>query len=397
MARSGATPAHFATMTDAVESLELLLDNGATLKKKLHFTGSSVLHTAAHYNAQRCLHLLLQRGLGSLQDKDNNGQTVEYILQSNNYPIPNLDHPIPSHSSVQALTGIYSSSYCFNHHTCSDATFDNADQPPENVHRLEVLLNPSNGILYSHEFIGRVVYELENSLAPISDILRVHEWSYVKKVADICNELSEDYNDEDGDGIGKLDGDTTISHGTYKAALAAVGTVCNAIDNVMKRNLRNVFCPIRPPGHHAGPRGAIAEAGSQSHGFCIFNNISLAGSYVMNRYRDTVKKIVIVDFDVHHGNGTEETVKWLKPGVTKENVSSELVSMTLQAPRYKPWFSEHDTENVLFISVHGYGPRARGYEHLFPLAAFYPGSGPTKIPEVSHLTQHHFLSDFSFM
>jgi hypothetical protein len=73
----------------------------------------------------------------------------------------------------------------------------------------------------------------------------------------------------------------------------------------------------------------------------------------------------------------------LKPGIEKCSVECDLVSATMLAPRYKPWFGANDCDNVLFVSVHGYGPRARGLEYLFPASAFYPGSGATKIPEFS--------------
>lgn len=88
--------------------------------------------------------------------------------------------------------------------------------------------------------------------------------------------------------------------------------------------------------------------------------------------------------DVHHGNGTEETVRWLKPSVEAtpiKGAGGEVLGL-MQSLSYKPWHSERDASNVMFVSVHGYGPRERGLEHMLPMAAFYPGTGRTVIPEV---------------
>lgn len=149
--------------------------------------------------------------------------------------------------------------------------------------------------------------------------------------------------------------------------------------------MRNAFCAVRPPGHHAGPCGLIsgpdAGAGAESHGFCLLNNVSIGAAYAMNVYRETIKKVAIVDFDVHHGNGTEETIRWLNPGLTTVDVLSANIFGQLHTPRYKPWFDVDDAKNVLFVSVHGYGPRERGYERFMPAAAFYPGTGKTCVPQ----------------
>ena len=86
---------------------------------------------------------------------------------------------------------------------------------------------------------------------------------------------------------------------------------------------------------------------------------------------------------MHHGNGTEETIRWLKPGVEDVALLDSSLFGSLAMPRYKPWFDQNDTDNVLFVSVHGYGPREKGLEHMMPQAAFYPGSGKTIVPEVT--------------
>lgn len=96
-------------------------------------------------------------------------------------------------------------------------------------------------------------------------------------------------------GLIYLDPDTAASPGSKMAALLAVSTVCNAVDQVLNGMADNVFCAVRPPGHHAEP--------SRSMGFCLFNNIAIAAEYARRQYH--LEKIAIVDFDVHHGNGTQ--------------------------------------------------------------------------------------------
>jgi acetoin utilization deacetylase AcuC-like enzyme len=92
-----------------------------------------------------------------------------------------------------------------------------------------------------------------------------------------------------------LDPDTYLSHGSANAALRAVGAVCDAVDQVMAGNADNAFCAVRPPGHHAEPNRAM--------GFCLFNNVAIAAEYA--RKQHSIKRVAIVDFDVHHGNGTQ--------------------------------------------------------------------------------------------
>jgi len=152
---------------------------------------------------------------------------------------------------------------------------------------------------------------------------------------------------------------------------------------VIGKQVRNAFCAVRPPGHHAGPQGLVKgePGGPDSHGFCLLNNISIGAAYAMTVHREVVKKVAIVDFDVHHGNGTEETIRWLKPTVKRVNQDLGGYGFgEMCIPQYKPWFGDHDTENVMFVSVHGYGPQERGLEHMFPQGAFYPGSGRTVTP-----------------
>lgn len=91
-------------------------------------------------------------------------------------------------------------------------------------------------------------------------------------------------------------GDTLISPRSWDAALRASGGVLNAIDAVIDKRVRNAFCIVRPPGHHATPLNGM--------GFCIFNNIAIAARYA--RKKHGIGKVLIVDWDVHHGNGTQD-------------------------------------------------------------------------------------------
>jgi acetoin utilization deacetylase AcuC-like enzyme len=92
-----------------------------------------------------------------------------------------------------------------------------------------------------------------------------------------------------------LNPDTVLSPGSLTAAFRAVGAVCDAVDRIMADTADNAFCAVRPPGHHAEPMQAM--------GFCLFNNIAIAAEHARQRYH--LQRVAIVDFDVHHGNGTQ--------------------------------------------------------------------------------------------
>ncbi len=92
-----------------------------------------------------------------------------------------------------------------------------------------------------------------------------------------------------------LDGDTVISPGSKEASYNAVSSIISAIDSVKNKKLKNAFCAVRPPGHHAEYDKAM--------GFCIFNNVAVGANYLIEKYK--LKRVAIIDFDVHHGNGTQ--------------------------------------------------------------------------------------------
>lgn len=97
------------------------------------------------------------------------------------------------------------------------------------------------------------------------------------------------------DGYAHLDPDTVISPGTLNAAKRAAGAVVLAVDLLMQGELKNAFCAVRPPGHHA--------ESSRAMGFCLYNNVAVGAAYALEHYG--LRRIAIVDFDVHQGNGTE--------------------------------------------------------------------------------------------
>ena len=97
-------------------------------------------------------------------------------------------------------------------------------------------------------------------------------------------------------GLKFLDGDTIISPGSKKATYDAVGSIIKAVDGVQSKKFKNAFCAVRPPGHHSEKNKAM--------GFCIFNNAAIGAQYLIEKYK--YNRIAIIDFDVHHGNGTQD-------------------------------------------------------------------------------------------
>ena len=195
-------------------------------------------------------------------------------------------------------TGLITSNTYQNHNT--------GDGHPEKIDRVTAIidnfkkLDNKNLIWKKPSKFDRTLLEITHN----SDYINFVEKSFPKK------------------GLSFLDGDTIVSPGSKDATLDAVGSIISAIDGVQNKDFKNAFCAVRPPGHHAEKNKAM--------GFCIYNNVAVGANYLINKYK--LNKVAIIDFDVHHGNGTQDIF--------------------------------YDNEKVVYISTHQY--------------PYYPGSGTEK-------------------
>ena len=151
---------------------------------------------------------------------------------------------------------------------------------PERPERLREILD----ILDVPEFSG--VIRRDAPRAGMAELLRVHSEDHVRGILDAIPDS----------GFVSVDSDTLASPGTGEAALRAAGAVVLAIDMVAAGEARNAFCAVRPPGHHA--------TATQAMGFCFFNNVAVGALHA--RAVHGLRRIAVVDFDVHHGNGTQD-------------------------------------------------------------------------------------------
>lgn len=132
------------------------------------------------------------------------------------------------------------------------------DNQPENAERLMVLIDQNTGALTkAREFKknDRVTIKEVSKAATIADVIRIHDYRYIKRVINKCEQLYKRYVSENDDAASRYDNDSHISASTWTAALQACGAVIEACDQVMTPQYRNAFCAIRPPGHHAGVFG----------------------------------------------------------------------------------------------------------------------------------------------
>ena len=195
-------------------------------------------------------------------------------------------------------TGLITSDTYQNHNT--------GDGHPEKIDRVTVVIDNFKK-LDNKKLIWKKPNKFENSF-----LIKTHTSNYVDQVNKSFPKKGYNF----------LDGDTIISPGSKDASKDAVGSIITAIDGVQNKEFKNAFCAVRPPGHHAEKEKAM--------GFCIFNNVAVGANYLIEKYK--YNKIAIIDFDVHHGNGTQDIF--------------------------------YDNEKVLFISTHQY--------------PYYPGSGSEK-------------------
>ena len=195
-------------------------------------------------------------------------------------------------------TGLITSDTYHNHNT--------GEGHPEKIDRVTAIIENFKRLDNKN-----LVWEKPNEFDE-SHLITTHSSDYIKMVN----------NSFPKNGFNFLDGDTIVSPGSKDATKDAVGSIIAAIDGVEQKKYKNAFCCVRPPGHHAEKEKAM--------GFCIYNNVAVGANYLIKKYG--YKKIAIIDFDVHHGNGTQDIF--------------------------------FDNKNVLYVSTHQY--------------PYYPGSGSEK-------------------
>ena len=154
-------------------------------------------------------------------------------------------------------------------------------QHPESPERLHAI----NDQLIASGILDHLIH-YEAQAATKEQLARIHNADYLDWI----------FSQAADGGLILLDGDTSMNQFSLNAALHAAGAVVEAVDLVMSGEVENAFCAVRPPGHHAGRDGAS--------GFCIFNNIAVGAAHALNHYG--LKRVAILDFDVHHGDGTED-------------------------------------------------------------------------------------------
>lgn len=170
-------------------------------------------------------------------------------------------------------TGLFTHPACFDHVT--------PPGHPERADRLKAIREA----LSEHSFSELV--RLEAPRATRKELARAHDSTLVEAI--LSTEIAPGH-------FARIDADTTMSSGSAEAALRAAGAVVAAVDAVMAEQVANAFCAVRPPGHHAER--------SRAMGFCLFNNVAVGALHA--RAAHGLARIAVVDFDVHHGNGTQD-------------------------------------------------------------------------------------------
>lgn len=177
-------------------------------------------------------------------------------------------------------TGLVHSDRCLAH--------DPGPDTPETAERLRFVIRALERAGLSERLL-----RIEPSSAPPGSVERVHDAAHIATVREASRRAPV-----------VLDWDTTAGRHTYEAAMLAAGGVINAVDAVMAGKVRNAFCAVRPPGHHA--------TRSRAMGFCFFNNVAVAARHIQEAHG--LSRVLIVDWDAHHGNGTQEAF-FLDPSV----------------------------------------------------------------------------------
>lgn len=161
---------------------------------------------------------------------------------------------------------------------------DTGWEHPEHVGRLRAI---PRALRYEPELFARLLHH-EGRHATRDELLLAHDAAYIDHLAGVV-----------AGGGGRLDADTVVSEGSWDAATAAVGCVLDGVDMAFDGRAPRSFSAVRPPGHHAMRDHAM--------GFCVFGNVAIAAHYALARH--ACKRVLIVDWDVHHGNGTQALVE----------------------------------------------------------------------------------------
>tara|TARA_A100000164_G_scaffold278401_1_gene250538 strand:- start:192 stop:1118 length:927 start_codon:yes stop_codon:yes gene_type:complete len=223
-------------------------------------------------------------------------------------------------------TGLITSDTYQNHNT--------GNGHPEQISRVSVIIE--NLKKKKKNLIWKKPSKVSNNI-----LESAHDKEYIKFVKNSFPKKELSY----------LDSDTIISPGSKEATIDAVGSIITAIDGIQNNEFKNAFCAVRPPGHHAEKNKAM--------GFCIYNNVAVGAHYLIEKYK--LNKLAIIDFDVHHGNGTQNIF--------------------------------NDNKKVLYISTHQY--------------PYYPGSGSENekgkynnifnIPLPAGTTSREYLNAYEFV
>lgn len=190
-------------------------------------------------------------------------------------------------------------------------------QHPESPARISAI---RDRLIASHLYDYLQAYDAP--AASDAQLTRVHDPAHVRHLRGIAPPA----------GIVRLDDDTALGPMTLTAALHAAGAVVKAVDLVMAKKVQNAFCCVRPPGHHAGK--------ARSSGFCIFNNVAVGAAHAMAVHG--IERVAIIDFDAHHGDGTEE--------IFRDDPRVMLCS-TFQHPAYPHKGADSRTERMINVPM----------------------------------------------
>ena len=170
--------------------------------------------------------------------------------------------------------------------------------------------------------VGQHLTRYEAPLATDAQLARVHPLDYVRAIRDAAPQS----------GTVHLDPDTAMNPWTLQAALRAAGAAVLAVDLVLEKKVSSAFCAVRPPGHHA--------CRARPMGFCIFNNVAVAARHALEQHG--LERVAIIDFDVHHGNGTEDIF---------EDDDTVLMASTFQHPFYPYSGTESPARNMVNVPL----------------------------------------------